>query len=83
MSDHRIEVHPIRYSNCNGYAAAIVAVANYYNGELFDWGLYWGGASVDAQALKAANYVARHGDKMSEADAAHFCPNLPIEKYRA
>lgn len=83
MSDHRIDVHPIRYSNCNGYAAAIVAVVNYYNGKMFDWGLYWGGAPVNARRLDAVNHVAKHGDKMSETDARHFCPNLPIGKYRS
>jgi hypothetical protein len=84
MSDHRIEVHPIRYSNCNGYAAAIVAVVNYYNGELMDWVLCWGGAPVGtcrARELEAANHVAEHGDMMSKTDAAHFCPDLPIGKY--
>ena len=82
MGGHRREVTGVRYSNCNNHTAAIVAVANYHNDTLYNWALYWGGAPCYLVERAAYEHVAEHGDKMSYEDAKHFCPDLPIERYR-
>jgi len=82
MGDYKRHVQGVRYSNCNDHAAAIVAVVNYDKGNVFDWALYWGGAPCYYVERAAYEHVAQHGDKMGYEDAEHFCPDLPIERYR-
>lgn len=69
-----------RYTNANGYAAAIVAVISVPEEPLHDntpgwrgdWAAYWGGCNVDMSQENAGLWVARYGNKMSEEDARHF-----------
>lgn len=80
--DYQRICYVARYYNANYYACAIVAVASYHEGELFDWAAYMGGCPADLPQLDGTTHVAQHGDKISREDAAHFFPDLPIERYR-
>ena len=71
-----------RYSNANGHASGIVAVANYFHGRLFEWFATWGGCPVDVPREEAAKHVGKYGDKLSRSDAEYFFSCFPIERYR-
>jgi hypothetical protein len=72
-----------RYYNSMGIGVAIVAVVNYYEGELFDWAAYIGGSKKGAEREEwCTEDVAAHGCKLSRADAMHYFPELDIGRYR-
>lgn len=76
------ETRKLRYWNGNGGAVAIIAVVNKLdNGRIFDWAVYIGAGPSEHEADCVA-YVAEHGDKLSDIDAVHFAPDLPISRYR-
>lgn len=52
----------------------VVAVANFFDGELFDWAAYLG-TGDEAR-------VAEDGEKVNPEKAALLFPDLPPEKYR-
>lgn len=73
-----------RYYNSNGIGIAIVAVATYYDGEIFDWAAYIGGSSWGAEREEwAVEEAAKTGCKLPKGDAEHYFPTLPIERYRS
>lgn len=71
------------YGNANEFAWAIVAVINSYNGTMIDWAAYIGGCDLTQIERDCLEWVAAKGNKMSLADAEHFFPYLPVEKYRS
>ena len=74
------------YWNADGIAVAIVAVANYFNGELFDWTAYIGGTTKTEHEKDACEHVAKHGCKLTSSIARFFALRqtlkLDIAKYR-
>lgn len=70
------------YGNANGFAWAIVAVINLYGETMIDWSAYLGGCDFTQVERNCLEWVAAKGNKLSLADAEHFFPYLPIEKYR-
>lgn len=75
---------PVRYSNANWFACAIVAVVNREKntGEVIDWVAYWGGCPDNISEQDAYQHVARNGDKLWIKDAMYYCPALPENLYR-
>ena len=66
-----------RYYNANYYATAIVASIT----EGIDWSAYIGGADHRVSEREAVEYVRAYGNKLSEADAKYFFPDI-IMPYR-
>lgn len=72
-----------RYCNAAGFALAVVALVQFDNdGNMRDWAAYWHGCDKTAREEDAVRWVAEHGCKLSDRDAAHFFPSLPMECYR-
>ena len=55
----------------------VIAVVNYYNGDLFDWAAYQGRDRMPAYD------IPDHGDKIAEDTAHELFPQLDITKWRA
>jgi len=67
-------IHSARYCNNGEASAAIVAVVT----ECVDWSCYFG-VSINVEHERDCILdVANNGDKMSEADAHHFFPNIDL-----
>ena len=79
------KMYRLRYWNSNGVAVAIVAVANYLDGDLFDWAAYIGGTTKVWDEEDAYDEVARYGTKL-DIHLAHYLvehsPTLTKETYR-
>lgn len=84
MSEHRTEQHTIRQWYANGFGVAIVAVTNHYDGKLFDWACYVGGAPSDVypKGEDLRPFVAEYGCKIDRDLAHHLAPSLDIKRYR-
>lgn len=74
------------YWNANGMATAIVAIANYYDGELFDWAAYIGATTKTEHQEDAHREVAKYGCKLDSGFAFYLAErrghNLVRSKYR-
>lgn len=82
---HRREVRCGRFFNQSGYngmAVAIVAVVEYWDGEVRDWAAYIGASNQTLLEEDAAEDVAQHGCKLYRDEAAFFFPRLPKGAYR-
>lgn len=80
------KVYPLKYWNSNGVAVAIVAVANYVDGELFDWAAYIGGTTKTEHEEDAYDEVTQYGCKL-DVHLAHYLArrsgySLSKETYR-
>jgi len=80
------KMYPLGYWNSNGVAVAIVAVANYLDGELFDWAAYIGGSTETWNEQDAYSDVAQYGCKL-DVHLAHYLASrsaypLSKETYR-
>jgi len=53
---------------------SVVAVVNYFDGELFDWSAYMGAGDDEENA--------QDGEKVERQVAAALFPDLPAERYR-
>jgi len=77
---------PLGYWNTNNIATAIVAVATYFSGQLFDWAAYIGGSPQTEHEEDAYNEVAQWGAKLDRDLAAYLARrkgySLPPELYR-
>ena len=62
-----------RYWNANGYATAVVASV----GREGEWSAYIGGGPPEREA-DCLRYVAAWGNKLSEADARYFFPDIDL-----
>lgn len=81
------KIHPLGYWNSNGVAVAIVAIANYAEGELFDWAAFIGGTTRTWNEEDAYDDVAEYGLKLDVNAACYFAkrnayPFLVKECYR-
>lgn len=72
-----------RYYNSNGIAVAIVAVATYFDNQLFDWAAYIGGSTRVEHLEDTVREVAEYGAKLSPEDATYFFPDFPQNLYRS
>lgn len=72
------KVKSVRYYNANGYAVAVVSSET-----PIDWAAYIGSTeSIDTSMEETTNFVHKHGCKLSERDARHYCPELKGKLYR-
>ena len=65
------KIYHLGYWNSNDVAVAIVAVANYIDGELFDWATYIGGTTKTWNEEDAYDEVAQYGCKL-DANLAYY-----------
>jgi hypothetical protein len=84
MTDERYrrETRTAMYYNWNYKALAVVAVINYWDGELRDWAAYIGCSDQVELEEDCVAEVAEEGQKLAHRDAVHFFPELPPELYR-
>ena len=67
-----------RYYNSHRHAMAIVAVINDWGEGRGDWAAYANGVDATLSMEDATDWVAWHGDKLSERDARYFFPDITL-----
>jgi len=77
---------PLAYWNTGDVAVAVVAVATYFNDDLFDWAAYIGGTTKTEHEEVAYEETAQYGAKLDVGLASFFVTRrglpLPRDKFR-